>query len=104
MAYRDGLKTGYAGLKHTSDIVTFRFVTVCIAEMCLDSCDAITKSTDGTLNPGVNQSHNRFSPVNVIVGIDMDLHATTSFSSSTITSTLLIRHTQSQQTVATNGA
>jgi hypothetical protein len=78
MAYSDGLEASQSGFKHTPNVVTLRFVTVCVTEMCLDPGNPVAKSAHSSLDAGVNQRNDRFSPLDVIVRMDLNLHGGTS--------------------------
>jgi hypothetical protein len=74
MAYSDGLVTGQSGFEHTPDVVTLGFVTVGVTQMRLDAGNPITKSAYRALDAGVSEGNDRFTPSEVIVRINLNLH------------------------------
>jgi len=75
MAHYDGLKAGQSRFKHASKIVALRFMSVRIAEMGLYSCNPIGESGYRALHAGMDKTHDIFASRDVVVGMDLNLHA-----------------------------
>jgi hypothetical protein len=75
----DGLVTGQSGFQDATDIVTFCFVTIGIAEMRFDPRNPITKSADCAFHAGLNKSDDLLAPMDMVIRMDLNLHPTPSF-------------------------
>lgn len=78
MGYGDGLVAGESGLQDASDVVTFCFVTIGIAEMCFNPCNPITKSADCSFHTGLNKRDDLLTSMDMVIRIDLNLHPTSS--------------------------
>ena len=68
----DGLETGQSGFQDATDIVTFCFVTIGIAEMRFDPRNPITKSADCALHAGLNKSDDLLAPMDMVIRMDLN--------------------------------
>jgi hypothetical protein len=74
MAYRKRLEAGKSGFEHAPFIFTPRFVAVRVTEMNFHTGNPIGKTTYRALHAGMNEAHDILSSLNMVVGVDLNLH------------------------------
>jgi hypothetical protein len=63
-----------AGFHQAAFVVLLALVAVLIAQVDLHSCDVIAESTQGALHHAIEPSGHRLVTLDVMVGIDLNLH------------------------------
>jgi hypothetical protein len=96
MGHGDGLVTRQSGFQDATDIITFCFVTIGIAEMRFDPRNPITKSADCAFHAGLNKSDDLLAPMDMVIRMDLNLHPTPSFTRTVSKWTLLALGKKSQ--------
>src|SRR6185503_9337099 len=74
MAHHQRLETGQSSFEQTPFVVPLRFVTVCVAEVSLHAGNPVGKTAYSPLYTGIDEAHDIFTPCDVVVGIDLNLH------------------------------
>ena len=74
MAHRDRLQTRQSGFEQTPFVIPLRFVTVRVAEVNLHAGNPVGKTAYSPLYTGIDEAHDIFTPCDVVVGIDLNLH------------------------------
>jgi hypothetical protein len=74
MACREGAVARGTGLDHASDIVVSAFVTVDVAEMDFDPCNAVAEPVEGVPHHVLDRLGQRVVALDVAVGVELDVH------------------------------
>jgi hypothetical protein len=74
MADCDRLETGQSGFEQAPFVVTLGFMIVCVTEVSLHAGNPVGKSAYSPLYSGLDEADDIFTPCDVIVCMNLNLH------------------------------